>query len=109
MASATVTFWLAPHTLPGEAADDPVDGADAGVVERSSGKSSHVIELGDAGPAFREDGSAVVVDFAKGDGAPSARSFESKADSSDAAEEIKDGVHRHAEDPPAPPTGSERV
>lgn len=48
---------------------------------------------GDAGPVLTEDSLAVGVDLTEGDGTESAGSFESKAESADAAEEVEDTKH----------------
>jgi hypothetical protein len=77
----------------------PVDAGNADVLAREStadnvafdvAKGSDIIEAGHVGPALLEDGTAVGLDLAEGDGAESPGAFEPEAESADAAEQVED-------------------
>ena len=54
---------------------------------------AHVLEAGDGRPVLSQDGLAVGVDLAEGDGAESPGAFEPEAESADAAEQVEDSEH----------------
>lgn len=56
-------------------------------------EASHVLMAGDARPVLCEDGAAVRVDFAEGDGAESSRSLKAEGETADSAKEVEDTQH----------------
>jgi len=74
--------------LAGEAATDDIDG-DAVSNKSVCREGPHIVIARDAGPVLCENGAAVGLDFAEGDGSESFGPFEPKAETSNAAEQVE--------------------
>jgi hypothetical protein len=54
---------------------------------------AHVLEAGYGRPVLSQDGAAVWINLAEGDGAESTGAFKPEAESADAAEQVEDSEH----------------